>query len=150
MCLISAKTRRFLLASVLLGTSVSVWATEFYGDSGNASSWDGEFPPEDYNPYLPESSRPLQRVDQLPFTTTYPASPVFGMPPTTVPQAAPVAPVTPVAPTVPEYYNPQAVPMPSVNPYAPGYSPGLYSPAPSLYPGYFYPFNNSQFIAPYF
>jgi len=123
-----------------------VGATEFYGDGGSASSWDGEFPPEDYNPYLPESSRPLQRVDQLPLTTTYPPSPVFGMTPT-VPQTAPVA---PVVPTVPEYYNPQAVPMPSVNPYAPGYSPGLYAPAQGLYPGYFYPYNNSQFMAPFF
>ena len=150
MCRLPVNISAVLVSAIAFAVvASSVGAAEYFGDSRDTTGWVGEFPPEGYNPYLPESSRPVQRIDQLP-PSGYLQSPVYG-PAQVVPQTAPLAPVSPVTPTLPEYYNPQAVPAPGVNPYSPGYAPpGLYSPAPGLYPGYFYPFNNSQFIAPFF
>ncbi len=106
------------------------------GDSG----WMGEFPPDDYNPYLPENQRPAQRL-MAPVSSPLPArAPVS---PRHLP--APVVSPAPAA-TYPGYYSPQVLPLPPVSPYAPG----LYAPDPGLYPGYFFPFNNNQYIAPLF
>ncbi len=149
MCRVSVKSSAALVLAILLATPIaSVVAAEYFGDTGSASGWAGEFPPEGYNPYLPQSSHPVQRIEQLPLGG-YPPLPGYGQSPV-VSQPTPVTPISPVFPAPPEYYNPQAVPMPGGNPYSPGYAPGLYSPAPGLYPGYFYPFNNSQFMAPFF
>ena len=138
MCPLSSK--RLIVSIVLLLLAPVVGASEYYGDAP-VPAWHGEFPPEGYNPYLPNSRPPVQQMYRPPFTG-YPQSPV---PVQSVPQLMPRLPASPVV-TTPEYFSPQAIPLPPATPY----SPGLYAPSPGLYPGYFYPFNNSQFVAPFF
>lgn len=129
-----------LLAILLVALPLGGALADYHGEGSGDSGWMGEFPPDDYNPYLPESQRPAQQL-MVPMQSPLPArAPVS---PRLLP--APVVSPAPAA-TYPGYYSPQVLPLPSVSPYAPG----LYAPDPGLYPGYFYPFNNNQYIAPLF
>ena len=116
-------------ASVLTGPLATA---DGRGVTDTSPGWAGEFPPEDYNPYLPESRRPVQQL----FSPLQP--PLYSRPPVASRPVAPL-PVSPVLPR-PGYYGPGMAPYP----------PSLYTPDPGLYPGYLYPFNNGQFFAPFF
>ncbi len=132
------RIRRLTLAVVFAAITTPV-VGDYHSDPSADSSWAGEFPPEDYNPYMPDNQRPVQQLPaplQSPF---YPQSPILSR--GTAPTAPPLAPAVPR----PGYYSPRALPLPGGS-----YPPPVYAPDPGLYPGYFYPFNNGQFFAPFF
>ena len=122
-----------LLAALPLGSALA----DFLGDDDSGST--GKFAPEDYSPYRPESQRSAQQLVvpmQSPLSVRVPVSPRPLLPSVVTPMAPPL--------TYPSYYGP--LQFPSVAPYAPG----LYTPDLGVYPGYLYPFNNNQYIAPLF
>jgi hypothetical protein len=132
-----------VVSAVLLANGAS--AAEYYGDAIETvdPSDDEEFAPESYNPYLPESRFPGQRLfapAPAVVAPVYPRAPVVAP---VYPQAPVVAPATPLqaplqSPVPGSFYAPSVVP--GMN----NYFPGLYNSGAEYLPGYFYPFNNSQ------
>ena len=153
-----------LFAACLIVQS-SVLAAEYYGDSGSGSTstMDGDysspqqelFAPESYNPYLPQQRYPRQQQYYVPAPVVSP-QPVYPQSSQSLypqsPLAAPVAPAQSPVVTVPPAANYYMPPLsPGLNIYSPSlYSPGLYNPGSTVFPGYFYPFNNSQGVFPAF
>ena len=131
----------YVVSLVILLTALPLGSAQadFFGEGDDDSGWTGEFAPEGYSPYQLKGQQSVQQLVvpmQPPLSMRVPVSPRPLLPPV----------VTPVVPplTYPGYYSP--LQFPSVTPYAPG----LYTPDLGIYPGYLYPFNNNQYIAPLF
>lgn len=143
--------RQFIAAlSIVFGMAIvdgKVLASGYHDGSEGEAAWGEAFPPEDYNPYDPNSDRTAQQL--MPVVPVAPVvpSPVYAP---AVPAVAP----QPVAPALGYPTTGYGVTPPAaiIAPSAPAYPPALYSPAPGLYPGYpyTYPYNNNQILPPYF